>query len=1318
MRRRDHARPTDRSLTTLACAFGRLRSPSRLALAAALAAALAIALMPRPSHAAETVLDDFDDVSDWNGLTAETNLVQEGSGAGRWADTVSQTSVAKDFTTPLDLSSTTHLGFWLHSAVANGAELQLVLASENPATSGADYYSTELTLDWEGWRFLWLSKDELGAARTPLGWDEIQRVSLSASGWGHTPQADTNLVLDRMVFTEAVVTTVQRDQAWQGSDFVYTYALELTEPDGQPLTVDVACTAPPELPVAVSQPQVSLGANGTDTVTVTITIPPTAQAAGPYETHEVTFIVQPGSGHEQWHELVATPPDAQSAPRSLLTTEDFTRMNGWANDYAWAESRRQRIVDRADGWPADFLGDYGLGQVALPPEGGQWGMHYVCPTHGVNLVYEPPMGHRCPVDDEVFSGWPYDQVIYARQHNDLARAARDAGLAYQLTGQQSYADAAAQILLAYAAAYEGYAIHGTDGNESGSGARVLSQTLDESGWLVQMAWAYDLVYASPALSQADRTQIEQGLLRPCAAIIARHDAGLSNWQAWHNAAIASAGRALGDPRLVAFAVSGHSGFHTHMADSVLSDGFWYESSWGYHFFTLSPMTYLAEMGERGQFPLYADSALQSMVTAPILFAPPDLVLPAFNDSGTVNLRGSAGWRMEAAYAAYGDERLVLPLLGESRDEEALFWGAETLPTTAPSVTESLVFDGSGYAVLRGGTEDDPWYLALDYGPHGGWHGHFDKLGFVFFARGKMLGIDPGSHSYALSLHDTWDRSTLAHNTVVVDETSQAEATGELEQFLPLPDTVWARASAGPAYETATLARDLVMVDGYLLDRMEARATDGQSHQYDWVYHNPGELTHDLNAAVYADFPSEGGYQHLASNEGESTADDGQFVFSFQSDLTYPGGFWASESGVVATSSYSEAQAQVGDWSGELSYDFTAAPEAYVTFRTRSLSELTEEAPTHLAVWVFGDSSGNSYRLRIVDGSGESHVTATASLDFDGWQEVSLDVDDSWSAWGGDENGVIDLPLDNLVFQLNHEASGSLTGAIYLDDWRLTFPTAGEVVVEDYERLVPNELVWIAGQADTTFVVGEGIGPDLTEPVPYVMARRNGQAATFDALHVPHGADGPGISLFSTLAADAPAGDGAAGYQIGGATENGDLFTDVLLLVGSGAAGTDRTFGGTHGTDGIFAWARSDGDGALTRLSLADGSHLSDEARDLYRAPQSLTAVAFAITPPTVEILAADGEIADSRLLAPATDQVTYQGTDVSFTQDGDYVVFGSLTGEGGSSGSGSGAGDDDSGCGCTVVGGSDTAPPLVALLTVVLGALARRGRGATRRTGR
>ena len=74
---------------------------------------------------------------------------------------------------------------------------------------------------------------------------------------------------------------------------------------------------------------------------------------------------------------------------------------------------------------------------------------------------------------------------------------------------------------------------------------------------------------------------------------------------------------------------------------------------------------------------------------------------------------------------------------------------------------------------------------LTFAPFGGFHGHFDKLSFVWYARGRERGVDPGraaSQAYRLPIHTQWYRATLAHNTVVVDGKSQEGAAGRLLAF--------------------------------------------------------------------------------------------------------------------------------------------------------------------------------------------------------------------------------------------------------------------------------------------------------------------------------------------------------------------------------------------------------------------------------------------------------------------------------------------------------------------------------------------------------
>ncbi len=1308
-----------------------VRDKARLFLAGVLAASVLGIWVGPAAWADALVIEDFEDVSDWTGLSLETNLVQVGNGAGRWSDTVGTTSIRRSFDPPLDLSGRDHIGFWLYSAQANGAGLQLVFMSNSDATSGPDYYSKEIVLDWEGWRWFWLSKDELSPSRSPLGWDQIQYIQISASGWGHEPAADTDLVFDQLLAANAVVANVVRRHRWDGSDFLYEYELTLRERDGAAVSLDLSVDAPSDLQVAVDPAHVDLAAHGTTTVSVTVRIPGgVITQQGPYHLWDTWFMVTSQAGAtESWREMVATPGEKADPPRSLLTREDFDRISSWAQSHAWAASLRDSIVARADSWPQTFEERYGLSHWALPTEGGQWTAYYVCPVHGVTLQYEPPMTHRCPVDGATYSGWPYDQVIYSRQHGDLAKAVRDLALAWQFTGQLSYAQAASEILLAYADVYESYPIHDKDGGTGESGARVRSQTLDESGWLISMAWAYDMILDSGVLGQAQREHIEQDLLEAAASVILRHDAGKSNWQAWHNAGIAAAGRAAGDPTLVARAINGRHGFFYHMAESVTSDGFWYEGSWGYHFYTLSALTYLAELGKRAGLDLFADPSLRAMYLFPVEFAPPDMVLPAFNDSHELDLRAAGRNRMEVAYGEYGDEHVLLALAGTSRPEWGLFWGAEDIPSDMPSpLSSSVVFPESGYAIMRGGTPDDPWWAALDFGPHGGWHGHYDKLGFVLYARGKMLGLDPGSHSYALSLHDTWDRSTVAHDTVAIDEQVQNAATGELERFVAMPSLVWARANAGGAgAPAAMMTRDLVMADGYVLDRFTVDATDGQSHRADWFWHAQGVVsTDDLTLQPYGDLPSDAGYQHLEGAMAADSDQDVRFLFAWDGDTEYPGRVWPSDSNVDANQAYDGSQVHSGNSALRIDYGFSGAdPSAYILFMSRSMMDFREEAPNRISLWVYGDGSGNSFALRILDDTGESHVCPATSIDFTGWRQISFDVDDSWSHWSGNDDGVIDLPLSRVVFQLNHGDGGASTGSLWLDDWRLTFPDAGELVAEDYERLSARTRIWVAGQPGSTYVTAQGIGPDLQVPVDCFFVRRTGSHIAFDVLHEPHGREGPQVSAFAVLEPEGDfSADAAAGYRVETAE-----WVDHLVMVGRGDGGTERPFGQERfATDGVLAWSRTtvSDDSPLLRLALAEGTSVTLDGRELFTAQRILTAAAFSVLRPLVRVDALDGDLTDARLLAPGTEQVTYLDQPVDFEMDGDYVVFGRLTGhpdggvedggspegdaglegDGGESGSGS-----DSGCGCRGASSSQGTFGIWGLLLLTL--LVRRHRERT-----
>lgn len=905
-------------------------------------------------------------------------------------------------------------------------------------------------------------------------------------------------------------------------------------------------------------------------------------------------------------------------PRLLADAADLARIDALARSEPWAAGVRSTILQAADSFPAAHNARYGLSEWKLPPEGGQWTLWYVCPVHGVSLQNRAVGQNVCPVDNKNYTGWPYDQVIYARRHNDNAAAARDSALAYRFTGEEKYARAAARILLAYADVYNGYALKDVNNRQTSSAARVHAQTLDESVWLIPMAWAYDLVSDSGVLSSAERDRIEGALLRSAAAVIARYDAGVSNWQSWHNAAIGAVGFALEDQSLIDRAIDGRSGFRFQMKNSVLSDGAWYEGAWSYHFYALDPHTQLAEMAARAGVDLWSSPALRSMFEAPLRMAGPDFNLPPFNDSGAVSLFGSDRL-YEIAWARYRDPIFAAVLGRRARGREALFWGASAFPSDSLPTLPSAVFPASGNAMLR--AEGSDHYMAIKFGPHGGGHGHYDKLGFVSYARGAVMAVDPGTQSYAAPTHTTWDKVTLAHNTVVVDQATQAEASGELKAFAALPAISAVRAGAGQAYKQASLERTLVLTAEYAIDAVQAASRDGAEHRYDWIYHNNGVLSTPLALAPATGLPTSNGYQHLSGARSAAVDGDWQASFDVNDPNAAYGSVYVSPSGIPARFEYSREQSVSGAWSGRMTYDFSTA--GYALYSTPTLS-LPAEPPSSLSLMFYGDGSGNRLTLRLYDSTDERFVYSYGPIDWVGWKRIQADDPAKWSHYLGDDDGEIDLPVRTVAVEVASVSGKAAKGALYVDDIRLAFPAAGEILVADFERTVRNLRVWMLGAAGSTVVTGDGLGPDLLKPVPFVMARRRGTSALFLTLLEPYG-DAPAVSAFHAASAES--------FTVTGAD-----FDDRVSLDSGGALRYIRRR-----------------EGEIVRLGLAGAEQLQDGFRTLLSVePATPVQVDFSASGATVEIR---GDIRGPvRIYAPHAEKVLVNGKITAFDRDGGEVT--------------------------------------------------------------
>ena len=155
-------------------------------------------------------------------------------------------------------------------------------------------------------------------------------------------------------------------------------------------------------------------------------------------------------------------------------------------------------------------------------------------------------------------------------------------------------------------------------------------------WLIDIAWTYDLIWNSGLLSEEDREVIENDLLWESVRVIDRYKKGLSNWQAWHNAGIGAVAFLLNDQEWIDTILTGSQSFVVHIRDGIRDDGIWWEQAIGYHNYTRSALTFLAEMAYRHGYDLYnfrsRGKSLKLMFDGPIYHAFSDGMHPVVGNT--------------------------------------------------------------------------------------------------------------------------------------------------------------------------------------------------------------------------------------------------------------------------------------------------------------------------------------------------------------------------------------------------------------------------------------------------------------------------------------------------------------------------------------------------------------------------------------------------------------------------------------------------------------------------------------------------------------
>lgn len=426
----------------------------------------------------------------------------------------------------------------------------------------------------------------------------------------------------------------------------------------------------------------------------------------------------------------------------------------------------------------------------------------VCPDDQSQLIFDPwsPEAHRCPTCNRTYSGERHAAHWARAQHLWVAERAAHLATLHAITGDESMARRARELLAAY---YELYFQLPNGDNVLGP-SHLFFSTYLESIWILNFLAAAFMLREMHALDDDDIASID-AIANEAATIIAEFNEGLSNRQTWNSAALTAIATWFEDEDLAVNAIESRTGLVGHLADGFGIDGMWWEGE-NYHLFALRGLLIGLQWARTaGADVLESDEVaahLGQVLMAPADSALPDFTFPARKDSrygvslahpaylecwesgyAALETRAptalpewlSALYRQPTTtaltYDAYlhdaGEER---PSLRSRTDLSwwALLGMAPALPPATTTWTgPNSLMQQQGLAVMRHADR----YLGLECGSGGGGHGHPDRLHLTLFAGGVHWLPDPGTGSY-VSRDLFWYRSTLAHNAPLLDDADQ------------------------------------------------------------------------------------------------------------------------------------------------------------------------------------------------------------------------------------------------------------------------------------------------------------------------------------------------------------------------------------------------------------------------------------------------------------------------------------------------------------------------------------------------------------------
>lgn len=511
----------------------------------------------------------------------------------------------------------------------------------------------------------------------------------------------------------------------------------------------------------------------------------------------------------------------------------------------------------------------------------------------------------------------------------------NSGILYNLTGDAKYATLVKNMMMKYAALNPTLKNHPQA--TSTSPGRIFWQALNDANWMVYAGMAYDLIYNS--LSPSERKQIEDGAFKPEVDYLTKDLKEwfdrLHNHSVWACAGVGIIGIASNNKDYIDIALygsnkDGKTGFLAQMDNLFSPDGYYTEGPYYVRYAILPYMLFanaLNNINPSLKIFEHRNKILQKALLTCLQQTNTDGVFFPMNDAikdkdYTTNEIVTA---INIAWKVYGNDNGLLTI-AKKQNRVMLNAGglkiaaslakskniSDTYPYKTIESTDGVKGNEGGISVLRNGEENNLTSLIFKYASQGLGHGHFDRLNINLFDKGNEILQDYGSARFIgieqkyggryLPENTNYAAQTIAHNTIVVDETSHFNGVSELGEKshavklfsdISNPSLLVVAAKEENAYKNVELQRSLYMLQlpegkKIIIDIFNAAST--VEHQYDLPFQYNGQFIHtsfkyDANTKKQETLGTKNGYQFIWK-EAEATVVDSIAQFTFLNNNTY------------------------------------------------------------------------------------------------------------------------------------------------------------------------------------------------------------------------------------------------------------------------------------------------------------------------------------------------------------------------------------------------------------------------------------------------